>query len=91
MYPKNVSDVEYPHEEKHRGTRLDRRNLVQAWQDAKPPGKVTGPPWGAGVHTHHPAATLQSHSWGMEYFGERPRGWQRRWGGDSACPLSPGC
>lgn len=52
MYPKNVSDVEYPHEEKHRGTRLDRRNLVQAWQDAKPPGKVTGPPWGGGgTHT----------------------------------------
>ncbi|KAI1231341.1 Alkaline phosphatase [Lamprotornis superbus] len=39
MYPKNVSDVEYPHEEKHRGTRLDGRNLVQAWQEAKPRGK----------------------------------------------------
>ncbi|NXB38497.1 PPBT protein, partial [Eulacestoma nigropectus] len=45
MYPKNVSDVEYPHEEKHRGTRLDRRNLVQAWQDAKPPGKVAEYVW----------------------------------------------
>ncbi|NWW67368.1 PPBT protein, partial [Ifrita kowaldi] len=45
MYPKNVSDVEYPHEEKHRGTRLDRRNLVQAWRDAKPPGKVAEYVW----------------------------------------------
>lgn len=42
MFPKNASDVEYPHEDKHRGTRLDRRDLVQAWHDAKPPGKVTG-------------------------------------------------
>ncbi|NWV42397.1 PPBT protein, partial [Grantiella picta] len=45
MYPKNVSDVEYPHEEKHRGTRLDRRNLVQAWRDAKSPGKVAEYVW----------------------------------------------
>ncbi|NWV60989.1 PPBT protein, partial [Malurus elegans] len=45
MYPKNVSDVEYPHEEKHRGTRLDRRNLVQAWREAKPPGKVAEYVW----------------------------------------------
>ncbi|NXS35568.1 PPBT protein, partial [Pomatostomus ruficeps] len=45
MYPKNVSDVEYPHEEKHRGTRLDRRNLVQMWQDVKPPGKVAEYVW----------------------------------------------
>ncbi|NXS86709.1 PPBT protein, partial [Erpornis zantholeuca] len=45
MYPKNLSDVEYPHEEKHRGTRLDRRNLVQAWQEAKPPGKVAEYVW----------------------------------------------
>lgn len=51
MYPKNVSDVEYPHEEKHRGTRLDGRNLVQAWQEAKPRGKVTGTLGGWG-HTH---------------------------------------
>lgn len=51
MYPKNVSDVEYPHEEKHRGTRLDGRNLVQAWQEAKPHGKVTGTLWGRGTHT----------------------------------------
>ncbi|NWW76883.1 PPBT protein, partial [Climacteris rufus] len=45
MFPKNASDVEYPHEEKHRGTRLDRRNLVQAWQEAKPPGKVAKYVW----------------------------------------------
>ncbi|NXC06425.1 PPBT protein, partial [Orthonyx spaldingii] len=45
MYPKNVSDVEYPHEEKHRGTRLDRRNLVQEWQNKKPPGKVAEYVW----------------------------------------------
>ncbi|NXY61607.1 PPBT protein, partial [Callaeas wilsoni] len=45
MYPKNVSDVEYPQEEKHRGTRLDGRNLVQAWQEAKPPGKVAEYVW----------------------------------------------
>ncbi|NWX25885.1 PPBT protein, partial [Notiomystis cincta] len=45
MYPKNVSDVEYPHEEKHRGTRLDGRNLIQAWQEAKPFGKVAEYVW----------------------------------------------
>ncbi|KAF1414175.1 Alkaline phosphatase, tissue-nonspecific isozyme, partial [Spheniscus humboldti] len=45
MFPKNASDVEYPHEDKHRGTRLDRRDLVQAWHDAKPPGKVTKYVW----------------------------------------------
>ncbi|NWZ87339.1 PPBT protein, partial [Poecile atricapillus] len=45
MFPKNVSDVEYPHEEKHRGTRLDGRNLVQAWQEAKPRGKVAEYVW----------------------------------------------
>ncbi|NXR25931.1 PPBT protein, partial [Cinclus mexicanus] len=45
MYPKNVSDVEYPHEEKHRGTRLDGRNLVQAWREAKPHGKVAEYVW----------------------------------------------
>ncbi|NXA09931.1 PPBT protein, partial [Sapayoa aenigma] len=45
MFPKNASDVEYPHEEKHRGTRLDRRNLVQAWHSAKPPGKVAKYVW----------------------------------------------
>lgn len=58
MFPKNASDVEYPHEDKHRGTRLDRRDLVQAWHDAKPPGKVTGTLFG-GVH---PAVTWRSHS-----------------------------
>ncbi|NXL55045.1 PPBT protein, partial [Podilymbus podiceps] len=45
MFPKNASDVEYPHEDKHRGTRLDRRDLVQAWHDAKPPGKVAKYVW----------------------------------------------
>ncbi|NXR91412.1 PPBT protein, partial [Hypocryptadius cinnamomeus] len=45
MYPKNVSDVEYPHEEKQRGTRLDGRNLVQAWREAKPRGKVAEYVW----------------------------------------------
>ncbi|NWY95128.1 PPBT protein, partial [Loxia curvirostra] len=45
MYPRNVSDVEYPHEEKQRGTRLDGRNLVQAWQEAKPRGKVAEYVW----------------------------------------------
>ncbi|XP_016158991.1 PREDICTED: alkaline phosphatase, tissue-nonspecific isozyme [Ficedula albicollis] len=45
MYPKNVTDVEYPHEEKHRGTRLDGRNLVQAWKEAKPHGKVAEYVW----------------------------------------------
>ncbi|NWZ23099.1 PPBT protein, partial [Asarcornis scutulata] len=45
MFPKNASDVEYPQEEKHRGTRLDRRDLVQAWHDTKPPGKVAKYVW----------------------------------------------
>ncbi|XP_021230334.1 alkaline phosphatase, tissue-nonspecific isozyme [Numida meleagris] len=45
MFPKNVSDVEYPQEERHRGTRLDRRDLVQAWRDAKPAGKVAKYVW----------------------------------------------
>ncbi|NWY00521.1 PPBT protein, partial [Nothoprocta ornata] len=40
MFPKNTSDVEYPGEEKHRGTRLDRRDLVRAWRESKAPGKV---------------------------------------------------
>uniref|UniRef100_A0A8C5SC46 Alkaline phosphatase n=1 Tax=Laticauda laticaudata TaxID=8630 RepID=A0A8C5SC46_LATLA len=39
MFPKNTSDVEYPEEEKYKGTRLDNRNLVQEWQDAKPKDK----------------------------------------------------
>ncbi|NXN75451.1 PPBT protein, partial [Himantopus himantopus] len=45
MFPKNASDVEYPHEDKHRGTRLDRRDLIQAWHDVKPPGKVAKYVW----------------------------------------------
>ncbi|XP_032087628.1 alkaline phosphatase, tissue-nonspecific isozyme [Thamnophis elegans] len=39
MFPKNTSDVEYPDEEKYKGTRLDNRNLVQEWKDAKPKDK----------------------------------------------------
>lgn len=33
MFPKNMSDVEYPGEKKHSGTRKDGRNLVQEWID----------------------------------------------------------
>ncbi|NWU59932.1 PPBT protein, partial [Dromas ardeola] len=79
MFPKNASDVEYPHEDKHRGTRLDRRDLVQAWRDAKPPGKVTGTLFWGGIHTHHPTVTSRSCSRGGECFGA---------GGDKA---APGC
>ncbi|NXL86806.1 PPBT protein, partial [Alectura lathami] len=45
MFPKNASDVEYPQEERHRGTRLDRRDLVQEWHSVKPPGKVSKYVW----------------------------------------------
>ncbi|NXA41836.1 PPBT protein, partial [Eudromia elegans] len=45
MFPKNASDVEYPGEEKHRGTRLDRRDLVRAWRESKAPGKVARYVW----------------------------------------------
>uniref|UniRef100_A0A146ZJE0 Alkaline phosphatase n=1 Tax=Fundulus heteroclitus TaxID=8078 RepID=A0A146ZJE0_FUNHE len=31
MYPKNMSDVEYPNEIKYSGTRKDGRNLVEEW------------------------------------------------------------
>ena len=31
MFPKNMSDVEYPGDKKHTGTRKDGRNLVQEW------------------------------------------------------------
>ncbi|XP_061582920.1 alkaline phosphatase, tissue-nonspecific isozyme [Cololabis saira] len=31
MFPKNMSDVEYPNQLKHSGTRNDGRNLVQEW------------------------------------------------------------
>lgn len=31
MFPKNQSDVEYPDNAKHSGTRKDGRNLVQEW------------------------------------------------------------
>ncbi|KAG7319058.1 hypothetical protein KOW79_017532 [Hemibagrus wyckioides] len=33
MLPKNMSDVEYPSEKKHSGTRKDGRNLIQEWID----------------------------------------------------------
>ncbi|XP_039653053.1 alkaline phosphatase, tissue-nonspecific isozyme isoform X2 [Perca fluviatilis] len=33
MFPKNISDVEYPDIPKHSGTRKDGRNLVQEWTD----------------------------------------------------------
>lgn len=33
MFPKNMSDVEYPGDKKQSGTRLDGRNLVQDWID----------------------------------------------------------
>lgn len=33
MFPKNMSDVEYPGVAKHSGTRKDGRNLVQEWID----------------------------------------------------------
>ncbi|KAM6947380.1 alkaline phosphatase, tissue-nonspecific isozyme isoform 1-T3 [Lycodopsis pacificus] len=33
MFPKNLSDVEYPRVAKHSGTRKDGRNLVQEWID----------------------------------------------------------
>lgn len=73
MFPKNASDVEYPHEDKHRGTRLDRRDLVQAWYEAKPPGKVTGTLLCGGGTPLWPYKAI----WGMEYCGER---------GDRAAP-----
>lgn len=31
MFPENMSDVEYPGEKKHSGTRKDGRNLIQEW------------------------------------------------------------
>lgn len=33
LTPKNMSDVEYPTQAKHNGTRKDGRNLVQEWID----------------------------------------------------------
>ncbi|XP_023697406.1 alkaline phosphatase-like [Paramormyrops kingsleyae] len=33
MFPKNTSDVEYPRERRHAGTRRDGRNLVEEWKD----------------------------------------------------------
>ncbi|CAB1353633.1 unnamed protein product [Coregonus sp. 'balchen'] len=33
MFPKNQSDVEYPGEKKHFGTRIDGRNLVEEWNN----------------------------------------------------------
>uniref|UniRef100_A0A8D0DXQ9 Alkaline phosphatase n=1 Tax=Salvator merianae TaxID=96440 RepID=A0A8D0DXQ9_SALMN len=39
MFPKNTSDVEYPNEDKYRGTRLDGRNLIDVWREKKPRDK----------------------------------------------------
>ncbi|XP_053137005.1 alkaline phosphatase, tissue-nonspecific isozyme isoform X2 [Hemicordylus capensis] len=39
MFPKNTSDVEYPDEDKSRGTRLDGTNLVALWKQKKPKDK----------------------------------------------------
>ncbi|MBN3325856.1 PPB phosphatase, partial [Atractosteus spatula] len=33
MYPKNTSDVEYPNERKHSGTRRDGRSLIEEWKN----------------------------------------------------------
>lgn len=33
MFPKNLSDVEYPNIAKHSGTRKDGRNLVAEWAE----------------------------------------------------------
>ncbi|XP_062821827.1 alkaline phosphatase, tissue-nonspecific isozyme [Anolis carolinensis] len=45
MFPKNTSDVEYPEEEKYRGTRLDGRNLVEEWRRKKPSEKKAHYVW----------------------------------------------
>ncbi|KAG8142233.1 hypothetical protein E2320_006175 [Naja naja] len=56
MFPKNTSDVEYPEEEKYKGTRLDNRNLVQEWGDAKPKDKKALYLWNrAGLMELNPA------------------------------------
>uniref|UniRef100_A0A8C4KUF4 Alkaline phosphatase n=1 Tax=Dromaius novaehollandiae TaxID=8790 RepID=A0A8C4KUF4_DRONO len=68
MFPKNASDVEYPGEERHRGTRLDRRDLVQAWRDSKdingvmPPGVMMmgGLAGGRIDHGHHEGKAKQA-------------------------------
>uniref|UniRef100_A0A8D0GJB1 Alkaline phosphatase n=1 Tax=Sphenodon punctatus TaxID=8508 RepID=A0A8D0GJB1_SPHPU len=39
MFPKNTSDVEYPDEDKYRGTRLDNRSLIDVWKNRKPRDK----------------------------------------------------
>lgn len=41
MFPKNMSDVEYPNILKHSGTRKDGRNLVQEWVDRMKDKKKT--------------------------------------------------
>uniref|UniRef100_K7F7R3 Alkaline phosphatase n=1 Tax=Pelodiscus sinensis TaxID=13735 RepID=K7F7R3_PELSI len=45
MFPKNTSDVEYPSEDKHQGTRLDGQNLVDVWRAKKPKDKHTRYVW----------------------------------------------
>lgn len=46
MFPKNQSDVEYPDNAKHSGTRKDGRNLVQEWKE-RMKDKVSPPPHAA--------------------------------------------
>uniref|UniRef100_A0A8C4KSY4 Alkaline phosphatase n=1 Tax=Dromaius novaehollandiae TaxID=8790 RepID=A0A8C4KSY4_DRONO len=60
MFPKNASDVEYPGEERHRGTRLDRRDLVQAWRDSKPVMMMGGLAGGRIDHGHHEGKAKQA-------------------------------
>lgn len=51
MFPKNLSDVEYPNVPKHSGTRRDGRNLVAEWAERTkdsvsppaPPGRSSAP------------------------------------------------
>ncbi|XP_054857592.1 alkaline phosphatase, tissue-nonspecific isozyme [Eublepharis macularius] len=45
MFPKNTSDVEYPNEDKYRGTRLDNRNLTDVWKGKKPKDKKAHYVW----------------------------------------------
>lgn len=54
MFPKNQSDVEYPGNTKHSGTRKDGRNLVQEWVDRMKDKVRPHPPsvlFGVSLHT----------------------------------------
>lgn len=62
MYPKNTSDVEYPDDEKSRGTRLDNRNLIQVWKEKKPREKVRNPHWLLQLFQGGAAALRVSHN-----------------------------